>query len=211
MFTSQIALRAYGWMWPGASIEFLRRQPIALGMRSKSSDGRNRRLKSRLIIAHSATSTLDRRTAELAEKGSPGLGSLKGGGQRLPVMRNLFVPFVTLTIREMLCFGELLPCPCSLPCLWLLSSSTHLSLSRLPCMHTFHQECVQEWLKAHLNCPICHLHLVINYDKLQQNLSKGLSVEECLALPQSNVGIMSFSFWNTSRDLGRRWNCQNRH
>jgi len=34
--------------------------------------------------------------------------------------------------------------------------------TQLPCRHTFHTECIQDWMQRHMTCPICRAHIPAN-------------------------------------------------
>eukprot|EP01117_Protostelium_nocturnum_P019842 TRINITY_DN86_c0_g1_i2.p1 TRINITY_DN86_c0_g1~~TRINITY_DN86_c0_g1_i2.p1 ORF type:complete len:389 (+),score=148.33 TRINITY_DN86_c0_g1_i2:181-1347(+) len=52
------------------------------------------------------------------------------------------------------------------------------TVRKLPCAHYFHQNCIDQWLKTHLNCPLCKADVGSNTEQVMQNIEKKKKEEE---------------------------------
>ena len=77
-----------------------------------------------------------------------------------------------VTLRASACTSSL---PLSVPCCICMTEETACSEPRrdvayLPCLHTFHTACIQEWLeRGKDSCPVCNTPVLLNVQKLLQS------------------------------------------
>lgn len=71
--------------------------------------------------------------------------------QKKELLNVLKSPPKVLTMEEIIKQNEIIDLSCSICLEPLLSTKS----KKLECNHTFHKDCVDEWLKRNMNCPLC--------------------------------------------------------